>query len=170
MHDYWHRNSLTTCDCTLDDGIYVASAPSSHCANLALLPSIPLISPRMVNYHDPVVVARDFCASTFAAKYASSWSQLTSLNSDIIEGLACRGWTLFVCLPCRSKSCPLFSQCIESSGVSFSAGSLSLLSIMSGVSSEGIAPSVGRYGWVAMRAFCWAFITALSDLLICPLR
>jgi hypothetical protein len=30
---------------------------------------------------------------------------------------------------------------------------------MSGVSSEGIAPSVGRYGWVTIRAFSRASIT-----------
>jgi hypothetical protein len=63
----------------------------------------------------------------------------------------------FTCVSALSLV-PLFllSQRIESSGVSFLAGSLSLLSITSGMSSEGIAPSVGRYGWVAMRPFCRA--------------
>ena len=78
--------------------------------SLSLL-SIPLISPRMVNYHDPVVVARDYCASTFAAKQASSWSRLTSFDSGIIEVLACFGWTLLVCLPCRSW--PLLSHSVS---------------------------------------------------------
>lgn len=36
-------------------------------------PSIPLISHRMVNYHDPIVIAQDYCAFTFVAKHASSW-------------------------------------------------------------------------------------------------
>jgi hypothetical protein len=42
----------------------------------------------MVNYHDPAVVAQDYCAYTFAAKHTSSWSQLISFDSGIIEALA----------------------------------------------------------------------------------
>ena len=39
------------------------------------------------------------------------------------------------------------------------------------MSSEGIAPSVGRCWWAAIRAFCWASCPALSVLLIClPLQ
>ncbi len=53
----------------------------------------------MVNYHDPAVVVQDSCAYGFAANHVSSWSQLTSVASGIVEALACRGWTLLVCLP-----------------------------------------------------------------------
>ncbi|KAI0269734.1 hypothetical protein BGY98DRAFT_1100954 [Russula aff. rugulosa BPL654] len=71
----------------------------------------------MVNYHDPVVVAQDYCASTFAAKHASSLSRLTSFDSGNIEALACLGWTLLLgvfhysqlragCLP-RASPLPL---------------------------------------------------------------
>ena len=120
------------------------------------IPGIPLlISLTMVNYHDPVVVAQDYCASTFAAKQASSLSLLTSFDSGTIEALACLGWTLLVCLPCRSSTLLLYR--IESSGVSSTAGSFSLLSITSGMSSEGIAPSVGRYGSVAIARFLLGF-------------
>jgi hypothetical protein len=56
----------------------------------------------MVNYHDPVVVAQDYCAHAFAAKYMDSGSQLTSFDSSRDESLACCGWTLLVCLPRRA--------------------------------------------------------------------
>lgn len=58
-------------DRMLDDGIYVDCAPSSQCVNLTLPILYPIDSPRMVNYHDPIVIARDDCAFTFAAKHAS---------------------------------------------------------------------------------------------------
>lgn len=128
----------------------MAGAPSIHGTNLALAAFHPIDLPQMVNHHNPAVVAQDYCASTFTARHASLWSQLTSFYSDISKALAYRGWTLLVCLPCHS--CPLLSRCIELSG-EFLAGSFSLLSITNGASSGGIAPSVGRYGWVAMRAF-----------------
>jgi len=110
-HRHFDRNSPTELrDCVLDDGIYVymwyvlqvGAVPISHSP-----PSIPLISPRMVNYHDPVVVAQDYSAYASAAKHTNSWSQLTSFDSGIIEALAWHGWTLLVCLPCRS--CPILS-------------------------------------------------------------
>jgi hypothetical protein len=56
----------------------------------------------MVNYHDPVVVLQDTCAHAFAANYMDSESQLTSFDSSSDENLACCGWTLLVCLPCRA--------------------------------------------------------------------
>ena len=66
-------------------------------------PSTPLsvISHRMVNYHNPIVIQQDVCACTFAAKYMDSGSQLTLFDSGRVEFLACSGWTLLVCLSCR---------------------------------------------------------------------
>jgi hypothetical protein len=65
-------------------------------------PSTTLVSPRMVNYHDPNVVLQDTCAYAFVAKYMGSVSQLTSFGSGSDENLACCGWTLLVCLPRRA--------------------------------------------------------------------
>src|SRR5713101_6288829 len=67
-------------------------------------PHIPphQFSPRMVNFHDPVVEFWDFRAYAFAAKYMDLRSQLTSFDSGSIENLACCGWTVFVSLPHRA--------------------------------------------------------------------
>ena len=62
----------------------------------------------MVNYHDPVVVTQDYGAYTHPYGEARELVESTdSFDSDIIEALACFGWTLLVCLLCRS--CPLLS-------------------------------------------------------------
>ena len=53
----------------------------------------------MVDYQDPVVLIQDYCAYTFAAKNVSLCSRLTYFDSNSVENLACRGWTLLVCLP-----------------------------------------------------------------------
>lgn len=62
-------------------------------------PSTPRIPPRMVNYHDPAVIAQNYSMYTFVAKHTSWWSQLTSFGSGIVEALACCSWALLVCLP-----------------------------------------------------------------------
>jgi hypothetical protein len=107
----------------------------------------------MVNYHDPVVVAQDYCAHAFAAKYmdSDSGSQLTSFDSGSDENLACCGWTLLVCLPRRAFTHITYPIIITIRCLSLAGSSLPL-SITSGVSSEGIALTVGRYGSVAMRS------------------
>ena len=66
--------------------------------------AVPVISPRMVNYHNPIVIQQDVCACAFAAEYMDSGSLLTSFDSGRIEFLACSGWTLLVCLSCRNIS------------------------------------------------------------------
>src|SRR5882757_8706967 len=91
--------------------IYVPSASSNHCTDLAPPAFHPVGFP-MVNYDDPAVVAQDFCAYAFEVKHARSWNQLTSIDSDSVEALACPGWTLLVCLPRRagpllSSECPI---------------------------------------------------------------
>jgi len=118
----------------------------------------------MVNYHDPSIVAQDYCACTFVAKHVSLWGQLTSIDSGNVKGLACCGWTLLVCLP-RPRGPSTLVTVYDNNNLvfSFPAGSLSLLLITSGVSSEGVAPSVGRYGLV-MRAFCCASLPGAEHL------
>ena len=77
---------------------------------------------------------------------------------------------LYLCV-CPATRSLCFHSGSNHPAFSFLAGSLSLLSITSGVSSEGIAPSVGRCWWAAICAFCWGSCPALSVLLIClPLQ
>ena len=93
------------------------------------------------------------CAYAFAAKYMGSGSQLTSFDSGSVENLACYGGTLLVCLPRRSLDSHnnpiIIIRCLSLAGSSLP------LSITSGVSSGGIAPSVGQYGFVSMHSICW---------------
>jgi hypothetical protein len=122
----------------------------------------------MVNYHDPAVVLQDTRTYAFAAKYMGSGSQLTSFDSGSDENLACCGWTLLVCLPRRAlgshNNSIIIIRCLSLAGSSLP------LSITSGVSSEGIAPSVGQYGFVLMHCICWVSLprsgrrTSLSHL------
>jgi hypothetical protein len=84
--------------------IYVPSIQLQVVAVVSIshLPSsTPSISPRMVNYHDPAVVVQDTCAYAFGAKRAKLL-ELTRTYFLNVEVLACRGWTLLVCLPRRA--------------------------------------------------------------------
>jgi hypothetical protein len=56
---------------------------------------------RMVNFHDPVKIARDFCAYP-SPPGSGSWTQSTCrfFYSVTREALAYRGWSVHVGLPC----------------------------------------------------------------------
>ena len=53
----------------------------------------------MVNYDDPVVVERVYCAYAFTTKHTNLGSKLTSFDSGDWEALACYGRSLLVRLP-----------------------------------------------------------------------
>jgi len=93
----------------------------------------------MVNFKDPVVISRD--ASMYSV--SGAWNAMNDLSccSGRREALAYRGWSVHVRLVYPSRH--LFGL-----NLYLPAGSSSLTSIMSGVSSEGVAPTDGRYGSV----------------------
>jgi hypothetical protein len=106
---------------------------------------------RMVNYHDPAVLAQDACAYAFVARLCSS----ESLSNPYF----CRGYGevlphcgryLHVGLAPRGAR-PSYNVHTEH-GVNsirrLSAGSSSLISTMNGVSSKGVVLTIGQYGSV----------------------
>jgi hypothetical protein len=55
----------------------------------------------MVNYHDPVTIAREFGACAVLPSFSGLQPDLpvTPFNSGDCEALACRGWYIYVGLP-----------------------------------------------------------------------
>ena len=86
------RNSLTgPCDCTVWWHIYVVTAPNSHRTNLAPPTSHPLSLSRMVNYHDHIVIAQDYCTYTFGGEArvcGDNWLLSTAELSKLFHAVA----------------------------------------------------------------------------------
>ena len=66
-----------------------------HQTNFPHLPTHHFF-PKMVNYHNPVVVWKDYCAYAIGSSSPCAFLQLISLDRGGVWNLACRGWTLLV--------------------------------------------------------------------------
>ena len=106
----------------------------------------------MVNYHDPARLALDFCAyASCLAQEQCTQSTGRSFYSGSREALAHCRWPVHVGLPYHAGL-----QTSRSVTLRFSAGSSSLPLTTSGMSSEGIAHTCGRYGYVTkVFLFFW---------------
>jgi hypothetical protein len=109
----------------------------------------------MVDYHDPVTIAHEFSAYPSIALRGSQ-PNLPVLDSGGHEVLARCGRNIYVSLPVLPRQPP--GSTWLNRYTPLLAGNSSPTWTMSGMSSEGIAPTDGRYGFVA---FFPDFVTAL---------
>ena len=124
---------------------YGDDSNSTVSINVVLLPawSVQVLA-RMVNFHDPAELIRDFGACLRpSAPGARNQSAARPFPSDTQGPLARRKWPVYVGLPCFSglRASPHLTNAVSL------AGSSSLLLITSGVSYKGVVPTGGRYGY-----------------------
>ena len=109
----------------------------------------------MVNYHDPVTISRDYGGYTFCEASARLTDRSLRQRRSSTPGML---WMVYLC----ESDCPgtaslhLRALRLLSHDPSLLVGNSLLRFPMSGTSSEGIAPTDGRYGFVA---FLSGFIT-----------
>jgi hypothetical protein len=117
-------------------------------------PRLGLIAARMVNFNDPMVIVRDAGAYAFAIKHRSMKNSLNSFcDSCLLEVLARVVWSLHVSLPSAQALRSHHTSNNNNTPRPFPAGRSSPPLTTSGLSSEGNARTVGRYGSVMMRFF-----------------
>ena len=103
----------------------------------------------MVNYQNPVTIEREYSAYAFLPSIGGLQPDLPvcSFNSGARESLACCGRYIHVSPSVLRAG--LYSIVLNRGSVILLAGNFSVPLTLSGISSEGIVPTVGQYGSVA---------------------
>ena len=118
----------------------------------------------MVNYQDPVTILREYSAYAFLLWFSGLQFGLLvgPSNSGDGEALARRGWYIYVSIPVLPHWTLSSTRLLIFDPPLPVGNSLQPLT-MSGMSSEGIARTDGRYGFVDLFFFFWFCHRPLHD-------
>ena len=105
----------------------------------------------MVNYQSPVTIQEDYSAYAFLSGFRVSSPAYHSVffNSGSREALSCLLWYIYVSHPVLPGFRAGPQALVLNRDPPLLAGNLSLTLTLSGILSEGVALTDGRYGFVA---------------------